>query len=224
MSAAVPIPEGFETRCGVCAAPTSMRCSRCGSAYYCSKDHSAMDWKYHKKQCNSNQVDPSAAASFLWPTKNTLQAILLPADANEPRMVEVEYEWGTDSGLTGFPMHVQNLKRKVPGLFHDRALVFEEHVETFGIHGRELKDEEHLVIMYNDLGSMHTDHPNRCVQHLTKGKAPHEWTDTLLVLRQRPRDRLLRYQSANLDEDIEILRQYFLEYDVGGGGGRALTF
>ena len=47
------------------------------------------------------------------------------------------------------------------------------------------------------------------------GKAPHEWTDTLLVLRQRPRDRLLRYQSANLDEDIEILRQYFLEYDVG---------
>ncbi|KIM77599.1 hypothetical protein PILCRDRAFT_91042 [Piloderma croceum F 1598] len=37
--------------CLVCSINTQKRCLGCGMAWYCSKDHSLMDWKRHKKEC-----------------------------------------------------------------------------------------------------------------------------------------------------------------------------
>lgn len=29
------------------------RCSRCGVAFYCGKEHQRLDWKVHKKACKA---------------------------------------------------------------------------------------------------------------------------------------------------------------------------
>ena len=44
-------------KCRVCHEPSSRRCSRCKSAYYCSKGHQKVDWRTHKKTCAYKPLD-----------------------------------------------------------------------------------------------------------------------------------------------------------------------
>lgn len=47
--------------CAVCSkGGQQLRCSRCHSVYYCTREHQRLDWKKHKVICNNNDV-PSVA-------------------------------------------------------------------------------------------------------------------------------------------------------------------
>ncbi|TRM63533.1 hypothetical protein BD626DRAFT_494599 [Schizophyllum amplum] len=37
--------------CAICAYPAPSRCSGCGKAFYCSKEHQTMAWAKHKRLC-----------------------------------------------------------------------------------------------------------------------------------------------------------------------------
>lgn len=44
---------GIQVECVVCGCREKLlRCSRCKSVVYCTKEHQKLDWKRHKIQCN----------------------------------------------------------------------------------------------------------------------------------------------------------------------------
>ncbi|KAL1665309.1 hypothetical protein GGF50DRAFT_100672 [Schizophyllum commune] len=219
MSSPTAMDEGAETRCNVCNAATNLRCSRCSSVRYCSREHSVQDWKKHKPTCVALRVaakanktsfsKPSITATPSQPSEGSFQAIMLAVNEGTPRMITMEYKWTDDFDERNRPIKVQTLQQR-----HHFAKVAhpkEYFVKNVGIKGTKLPSGRSLVILYNDL--IIGDTPvNRCVKSLTNGKAPHAWADNLIVLRQRPLDRYRYYASANLEEDIGVLRRFFEEY------------
>ncbi|KAF2109880.1 hypothetical protein BDV96DRAFT_584753 [Lophiotrema nucula] len=50
------VKERWEKReeekwCGHCGGPAASKCSKCGEAWFCSKEHMAMAWPFHKGYC-----------------------------------------------------------------------------------------------------------------------------------------------------------------------------
>ena len=41
-------------KCGLCNLEATKKCTRCGVAVYCNKDHQAVHWKVHKKVCHKH--------------------------------------------------------------------------------------------------------------------------------------------------------------------------
>ena len=41
----------IEDKCKICGKVAHNKCSKCKSAFYCSKDCQTLDWKKHKKMC-----------------------------------------------------------------------------------------------------------------------------------------------------------------------------
>ncbi|KAL1759603.1 hypothetical protein FB107DRAFT_204652 [Schizophyllum commune] len=219
MSSATATDAGAETRCTVCNAITNLRCSRCSSVYYCGKEHISQDWKKHKVVCaalraasNANLAPSGVPASPSQPSDNTFQAIMLHANEDAPRMITVDFEWFTEYDYKDQPYQIQALKDRQ--YFGQVAHPKQYQVKNMGMRGSALPPNRCLVVLYNDLFSCVDVPVNRCVKRLTRGKAPHAWGDNLIVLRQRPQDGYKYYASANLAEDIEVLRRFFEEYDV----------
>ena len=44
------------TLCDVCGKLASLRCSRCGGAYYCCAQHQKIHWKIHKEMCKTKSA------------------------------------------------------------------------------------------------------------------------------------------------------------------------
>lgn len=42
--------------CALCGKETIHKCSACGNAYYCSKQHQKEDWKRHAQSCRAFKV------------------------------------------------------------------------------------------------------------------------------------------------------------------------
>lgn len=42
--------DNCEMLCGLCRAPSKLKCGKCGQRY-CCKEHQVSDWKKHKKEC-----------------------------------------------------------------------------------------------------------------------------------------------------------------------------
>ena len=43
--------DNQEMVCGLCRAPSKLKCGKCGQRY-CCKEHQVLDWKKHKKECH----------------------------------------------------------------------------------------------------------------------------------------------------------------------------
>ncbi|KAJ7189846.1 hypothetical protein GGX14DRAFT_580338 [Mycena pura] len=98
--------------CVICGKLTSLRCSRCHEAHFCSTEHMSAGWRNHRTVCRKQE-------------RPVLEALLFPADAASPVTVKIPYTTKVDTDrdfLRGLEMkHVSRLGSHGPVL--DRALV-----------------------------------------------------------------------------------------------------
>lgn len=67
-------PDAVPTTCQICDQTENLlRCSRCRSVYYCSKEHQRRDWKKHKTNC-----PPSRRRDYVKTVVNQSVASVLP--------------------------------------------------------------------------------------------------------------------------------------------------
>lgn len=122
-------------------------------------------------------------------------------------MITVEWEWTSDEDD---PTPWQ--RKHTRHLFHPGCFVKDLPIRRLS-RDVALPDDRCLVAVINDDALIDGSPPNRCIFNLTGGKALHPWPDNILALRQRPQDYAgSLYSSANLEEDLEPLKNYFLTY------------
>ncbi|KAL1688089.1 hypothetical protein GGG16DRAFT_60703 [Schizophyllum commune] len=206
--ASSPLPklEEIEKTCRVCGSSTSMRCSRCGIVYYCSKEHIAQDWKRHKPGCNLTSA--AGPAQGEGGGQHILQAILLPVDGDTPRLIDVvsEKKYDEDECATWY-------SPKIEHFFPEMSAVRDVPIQRMGINGPTLEQDQCLALLHDDNSLINGSPVNRCVQRLTNGKARHRWSGNLVVLRLHPRDTMAtKYRSVIMNEDIGPVRRYLEDY------------
>ncbi|KAL1744517.1 hypothetical protein HDZ31DRAFT_64037 [Schizophyllum fasciatum] len=220
-----PLLESAGTHCNVCLIPTTMRCTSCHRVYYCSEDHYKIDLKRHNAECVRMQSsmysfgqsllqskpasDSDAVFSDVWHPQNSVTALLLPADATEPREVKLPWEWIVDVDAPGGGY--QNIHVK-PKWFAEDVAVRNMYIETLpGERGAVvLPEERRLALVYNTHFLTDGSTVNQCVRKLTNGKSAHKWCGNLLVLRSRAtawKDH--DYRDAHPKEDLAVLVQFF---------------
>ncbi|KAI5834414.1 hypothetical protein K523DRAFT_293894 [Schizophyllum commune Tattone D] len=221
----VPLLESAGTHCNVCLIPTTMRCTNCHRVYYCSEDHYKTDLKRHNAECVRIQhsmyafgqsllkskpaADSDAVFSDVWHPQNSVSALLLPADAPEPREVKLSWEWIVDADAPGGGY--QNIHVK-PKWFAEDVAVRNMYIDTLpGENGAIVLPEDRRLALVHDAHFLADGSPvNQCIQKLTNGKAAHKWCGNLLVLRSRAtawKDH--DYRDAHPKEDLAVLVQFF---------------
>ncbi|KAG6332512.1 hypothetical protein ID866_6574 [Astraeus odoratus] len=80
--------------CTLCCRPTSMWCSRCQNAWYCTPEHLQSDWPRHRRECipathaqnyNIIATPPPAEQQMI-----TVSAILFSPEEERPRIITVK--------------------------------------------------------------------------------------------------------------------------------------
>ncbi|KAK0476502.1 hypothetical protein IW261DRAFT_1491501 [Armillaria novae-zelandiae] len=187
----------MNTTCLVCDSPTSKKCARCKSVYYCSRAHIVQDWSSHKAYCKR----VSAAGS------KTFDAILFGVHETKPRLVKIPWSYGPidEDGSSGRPWHNLDEELWFSGDYFLRTL----YIQTLGAYGPPLGRT--LAMLYDDNFMTNGSPINRCVQVVTQGKAVHPWGGNLLALRAPgvPSD---LYDDAVVEEDLAPLIQYLADY------------
>ncbi|KAJ7273361.1 hypothetical protein C8J57DRAFT_1179225 [Mycena rebaudengoi] len=187
-------PEARRTTrpCIHCGKSTSLRCSRCHEAYYCSSDHIALDWINHKSVCRRKVKDASK-----------FDALLFPVDGGAPTMVEIPYTIKNDDG----PKPYHDLASLRPWLPNGLEI---KYVRRMGSHGPPLG--RMLVVMYGGAFQVDGSPQNECIASLTRQWMHVPWAGNVLVLRQEGEVICDRYQSATM-EDLEPMVKFFEEYE-----------
>ncbi|KAJ7168071.1 hypothetical protein C8R43DRAFT_983005 [Mycena crocata] len=186
-----PTSETASKPCIRCGKFTSLRCSRCHEAYYCSPEHMSDDWANHKVACRRKQ-------------RPVLEALLFPVDRTTPAILNIPYSTKVDAdGIEPTPYHdldTQMLKRYLRGLEM-------KHVTRLGSYGRRLDCA--LVVLYSsDFNGLAR---NQCVASLTEGSMHVPWSGNVLVLRQEGALYSETYASATM-EDVAVMSRFFAEY------------
>ncbi|KIY52969.1 hypothetical protein FISHEDRAFT_34435 [Fistulina hepatica ATCC 64428] len=195
--------------CAVCGLPTSLWCSRCRNAYYCSNEHLQSDWPTHRKVCQEvDQAATSTDARMVAPSTSsasTLQinALLFAPEEDRPRLVSVAFTPGfqrsKNGDLTG-PVPVIN-----PWFPRDTP---QSIVLTKGVSGDTLRYPLELWFLPTALRDKKPT--NRAVAHITAGAAAKPWYGSVLVLKFNG-TRRSAYADAG-PNDIPALSAYFLAY------------
>ncbi|TRM60538.1 hypothetical protein BD626DRAFT_504324 [Schizophyllum amplum] len=239
-----PLLENAGEHCNVCLVPTTMRCTRCHRVYYCSEDHCKADIKRHSAECdriqdslyafgksllqNKPASDSDAVYSDVWHPKHSVSAILLPADATEPREVKLRWEWIVDADAPGGGY--QNIHVK-PKWFEDDIAVRNMYIDSVpGDDGTLvlLPEDRRLALVYNAHFLQDSSPINKCVSKLLNAKGASNWRDNLLLLRSKGtpwKDH--DYRDANLKEDLPVVLRFFKasvrDEDEGVSEGVALN-
>ncbi|KAJ7468746.1 hypothetical protein FB451DRAFT_1257228 [Mycena latifolia] len=208
-------PAVAQTRCTVCKTPTSKKCARCGTAYYCNLAHQKSDWKTHKSACIALAVPLStiaktrAEAERDGDTKFVIDAILLPCDSDTPCLVKLVCEMYSDEEdlVPGF-MHRPDLDPYL-GPHHNTFYKYID-ISTFGYTGRPLGYT--LCLRWRDTFLVDGSKLNQSVVKLTNGKAYHPWGGNIVAYRvDEPTSLVSRCKDAKL-EDLAALAAYFVDY------------
>jgi len=185
-----PIRSSSKRPCRCCGKLTTLRCSRCHEAYYCSPEHMTSDWRTHKSAC-----------------RKSLDALLFPVDSEMPVLIKIPYTSKVDTdgapALPPTPYHALDLEILNQ---HLRGLEM-KFVSKLGSHGAAL--ERPLVVMYSSEWS--ELQRNQCVADLTGGRMGVPWAGNVLVLRQKGKLYAETYESARM-EDVEAMKKFFEEY------------
>ncbi|KAJ7445819.1 hypothetical protein B0H11DRAFT_2086993 [Mycena galericulata] len=188
-----PTPNSSKRPCTLCGSLTSLRCSRCHEAYYCSPEHMTADWKNHKILCRKAN-------------RPVLEALLFPVDSAMPSLVKIPYRSKVDTdGLAPRPYHdldSETIQRHLRGLEM-------KYVNRLGSYGRLL--ERPLVVLYGSDFQLDGSPPNQCIISLTGGRMSIPWAGNVLVLRQKGPLYSETYESATM-LDVVAMSKFFEEY------------
>jgi hypothetical protein len=209
--------------CLVCGTPAANWCAGCKSATYCNKEHQKQvgskgynwyqlwltpnpppfrlqDWRSHKEYC---QKVKAAGA-------NTLDAILFPMNETKPRLVKIP--WKLIPGDEHEPRSYQRLDKDVWFKHTDKSMR-DIPFNRWGINGPGLG--RMLCFIYDDNFLINGLPLNRCIVHVTGGRAGHQWRGNILALRMRdPRPYSCDgfYADVDMKEDLKPFVTYFEEY------------
>ncbi|KAJ7470405.1 hypothetical protein FB451DRAFT_336696 [Mycena latifolia] len=190
-----PLPNATRRPCICCGMLTSLRCSRCHEAYYCSPAHMAADWKNHKAACRTAN-------------RPVLEALLFPVDGAVPVLVNIPYTNRVDTdGLEG-PTPYHRLDTRTLQRF--LQVLEMKYVSRLGSHGPSL--DHALVVMYGGDFQVDGSPRNKCIAALTGGRMSIPWAGNVLVLRQKGRLYSELYESASMEDDVDAMSRFFEEY------------
>ncbi|KAG2011328.1 hypothetical protein CC2G_011463 [Coprinopsis cinerea AmutBmut pab1-1] len=195
--------------CTVCCNPTSMWCSRCQSAWYCSPEHLKADWGRHRNECvpasNATPVTTYNLSMIATPPPAELQtirvsAILFAAEEERPRTVVIECRPSPkmSQGICPTPL----LQKYFP------EGTAESLILTRGLNGENLRFP--LSIWYNSSALKRGSPVNRSICHITSNAATKPWCGTVVVLKYNG-SRRQGYADAS-SNDFPALSAYFLAY------------
>ncbi|TDL15434.1 hypothetical protein BD410DRAFT_902582 [Rickenella mellea] len=179
--------------CAVCQTPSTTRCSRCSNVYYCSREHQTQDWKAHKLKCQ----DPSKG--FIAPkkpgTRFAVDAILFPAEATQPMLVQVQHEVKQDDDDGG--------------IFH--------HALTENFLGDVSRDRRWIPLTDGGIEVLFRDNfandgspPNQCIKEITGGNPAWDWAGNVVAIKT-PVNRDF-VTNISMELDLPVLVKYFMNY------------
>ncbi|PPQ71892.1 hypothetical protein CVT24_006866 [Panaeolus cyanescens] len=193
--------------CAVCNRATSMWCSRCQSAWYCSPEHIHSDWPRHRRECIPAQSPPAsynvnmiATPPPAEPQFVNVSAILFSPEEERPRIITVSCRPSPKSsqGMCPVPM--------LDSYFDGNPT--ESIVLTQGLNGEPLRFPLHL---YFAPATLVKGNPvNRAIFHITSGAAEKPWCGPVVVLKFNG-SRRQGYSDAG-SNDLPALSAYFLSY------------
>ncbi|KAI0630590.1 hypothetical protein C8Q77DRAFT_1160150 [Trametes polyzona] len=192
--------------CTICCRSTSMWCSRCQNAWYCSPEHLQSDWPRHRRECvpiNTQQAQypnmiatpPPAQAELI-----SVSALLFMPHEERSRIITVQCRpHGTVSqGLCPTPLIQEYFPESVP---HTIIL-------TQGLNGEPLRFPLH--IWYCPTSLQRGSPMNRAIFRITNGHASKSWCGPVVVLKFNG-SRRQGYSDAG-SNDLPALSAYFLAY------------
>jgi len=178
--------------CAICGERAELTCSKCQSVFYCSRKHKKQRRRQHNLECFPFKI---------------VNAILLPVNENQPRIIKVVctmmppkdgesgYDYARVKSYLGHPNHLGrgyvDPDSVLPGLYHDYS----------------------LAMIWRDTFMIDDSSVNQCVQHLTRGLAPHKWAGPIVILKQQ--GHVLQNTERHADADLSMLESiipYFMKY------------
>ncbi|KAI0796223.1 hypothetical protein C8Q75DRAFT_711382 [Abortiporus biennis] len=192
--------------CTVCCRSTSLWCSRCQRAWYCSPEHLQNDWSRHRRECIPVSTNQQLAANALAPPYPvqpeliTVSAILFRPDEERSRIIQVQCRpQGTASqGLCPTPLIQEYFPEGLPSTI----------ILTQGLNGEPLRFPLH--IWYCPTSLQRGSPPNRAISRITSGAATKSWSGPVVVLKFNG-TRKQGYSDAG-SNDLPALSAYFLAY------------
>lgn len=174
--------------CLVCGCLATKKCGRCESAWYCSREHQALDWKSsHKKVCSKpDQVKEPASDSTVSAENNAV----------------VNQESPVDDGVWAKP------KRSVP----DNAFVFGEYgIEMDVVYTPRSIDE-------SDSDDTDDEEPDeRQMDEFRKYLEKHQDNDAYAALEEEVEEAVTKDSTFKRFSKITALQpEQILRYDKGG--------
>ncbi|KAH9971747.1 hypothetical protein BGW80DRAFT_1174397 [Lactifluus volemus] len=189
--------------CLVCLRSTSMWCSRCQNAWYCSPEHLQSDWARHRRECvpitpsHSNMIatPPPVQAQLI-----TVSAILFASQEDRPRIITVNCEPPRMPVQGACPTPL--IQGHFPGGQANNFIL------TQGLNGEPLRFP--LQLWYSP-GALAANGPiNQAIFRITSGAAAKPWCGPVVVLKYSG-SRRQGYSDAG-SNDLPALSAYFLAY------------
>ena len=146
-----------------------LRCGRC-KGFYCSKKCQAMDWKVHKIFCGRLPNDTTSSEIRCIHRSYTVQALLLPHDTAEPRLVPVEIP----------PSGLFDVENYVPGGPNQVKLFSTEDAPQALFNNEEYEMPCGFFFLHNHYTTIDPSEPeNLCTKAIMKAKAKSFGSETV---------------------------------------------
>jgi len=189
--------------CMVCHKSTSMWCSRCRNAWYCSPEHLQSDWPRHRLECvpvGSARSNTLATPPHVQPQLITVSAILFSPQEDRPRIISVACQPPHTPAQGACPTPL--IQEYFPGVQVDSVVL------TQGLNGEPLRFPLHLWYSPNALAA--NTPINQAIFRITSGAASKPWCGPVIVLKYNG-SRRQGYSDAG-SNDLPALSAYFLAY------------
>ncbi|EJD07663.1 uncharacterized protein FOMMEDRAFT_101026 [Fomitiporia mediterranea MF3/22] len=190
--------------CTVCCRPTTMWCSRCQFAWYCSPEHLSSDWPRHRRECVATPMQQSSQLVIQTPPAApevmTVSAILFVPNQERPQIINVNCQ------LTRKP-HSSSCPAPLVGDYFQESQP-QALVLTQGLNGEPLRFPLH--IFYCPMSLQRGSPVNRAIYRITSGAAARQWPGPVVVLKFNG-SRRQSYSDASTN-DLPALSAYFLAF------------